>query len=143
MSTEIPYRIEHNPAYASLVLDVPANETVSCDDIPAPVQVSAEDNCDEDVEVTFAEVSGEGCPYTITRTWTATDDCGNTDVQSQVLTVIDEENPSIVSVPAGFEIECDEVIPLVDAVFDDNCDDNLDVVYNESTEDSIWVVVPP
>ena len=28
MNTEIPYRIEHNPAYASLVLDVPANETV-------------------------------------------------------------------------------------------------------------------
>lgn len=28
MSTKIPYRIEHNPAYASLILDVPANETV-------------------------------------------------------------------------------------------------------------------
>lgn len=28
MSNKIPYRIEHSPAYASLVLDVPANETV-------------------------------------------------------------------------------------------------------------------
>ena len=28
MTTKIPYRIEHNPAYASLILDVPANETV-------------------------------------------------------------------------------------------------------------------
>jgi uncharacterized protein (TIGR00266 family) len=28
MSNKIPYRVEHNPAYASLVLNVPANETV-------------------------------------------------------------------------------------------------------------------
>jgi len=28
MNNKIPYRVEHNPAYASLVLDVPANETV-------------------------------------------------------------------------------------------------------------------
>lgn len=28
MSNKIPYRVEHNPAYASLILDIPANETV-------------------------------------------------------------------------------------------------------------------
>ena len=28
MKNDIPYRIEHSPAYASLVLDVPANQTV-------------------------------------------------------------------------------------------------------------------
>ena len=28
MNSKIPYRVEHSPAYASLVLDVPANETV-------------------------------------------------------------------------------------------------------------------
>lgn len=28
MSNQIPYRVEHNPAYASLVLDLPANQTV-------------------------------------------------------------------------------------------------------------------
>lgn len=28
MNSKIPYRIEHSPAYASLILDVPANETV-------------------------------------------------------------------------------------------------------------------
>jgi uncharacterized protein (TIGR00266 family) len=28
MSNKIPYRVEHSPAYASLVLDVPANQTV-------------------------------------------------------------------------------------------------------------------
>lgn len=28
MSKQIPYRVEHNPAYASLIIDLPANETV-------------------------------------------------------------------------------------------------------------------
>ena len=28
MNSKIPYRVEHNPAYASLILDVPANQTV-------------------------------------------------------------------------------------------------------------------
>ena len=28
MSNTIPYRVEHNPAYASLIIDLPANETV-------------------------------------------------------------------------------------------------------------------
>ncbi len=28
MSSKIPYRVEHNPAYASLILNLPANETV-------------------------------------------------------------------------------------------------------------------
>ena len=28
MNSKIPYRVEHSPAYASLILDVPANETV-------------------------------------------------------------------------------------------------------------------
>ncbi|MGB5633077.1 MAG: TIGR00266 family protein [Waterburya sp.] len=28
MSNKIPYRVEHNPAYASLILNLPANETV-------------------------------------------------------------------------------------------------------------------
>ena len=28
MSSKIPYRVEHSPAYASLILNVPANETV-------------------------------------------------------------------------------------------------------------------
>ena len=28
MSNKIPYRVEHSPAYASLILNLPANETV-------------------------------------------------------------------------------------------------------------------
>ena len=28
MKNDIPYRVEHSPAYASLVLDVPSNQTI-------------------------------------------------------------------------------------------------------------------
>ena len=54
--------------------------------IPAPASPTATDNCDDAVDIDLNEVrSGDDCTGTITRTWTATDDCGNTDVQTQVL----------------------------------------------------------
>ena len=72
--------------------DCPANETVSCtDDIPLLVHPSATDNCDSKVEVVYnGEVKEADCDpgfYTLTRSWTATDNCGNTTDCEQVITV--------------------------------------------------------
>ena len=69
---------------------MPANATVECDAIPAAPTVTATDNCDPTLTVGFNEVNAvvEGCG-TITRTWTVTDNCGNTTTASQTLTVQD------------------------------------------------------
>ena len=79
------------------VLDgVPADETVECDAVPVPANPTATDNCDNDVAIDFAEVRTDGpCldTYTLTRTWTATDNCGNQDVQTQIINVQDTTNP--------------------------------------------------
>lgn len=87
-----------------VLLNVPEDITLECgEEIPvSDLGVSATDNCDDDVEVTFTETqSNEFCPYTITRTWTAEDECGNTDVQMQIITVTVEtpEQVSILSMP--------------------------------------------
>src|SRR5690606_9267892 len=50
----------------------------------------ATDNCDTNVPVQFSEELIQGtCGFTLIRTWTATDDCGNMAIQSQRITVLD------------------------------------------------------
>ena len=112
---------------------VPADVTVECDEIPAPADVTGSDNCDDDVQVFFFEEYGAGCPYTITRTWTAVDDCGYEITDSQVITVIDEEAPVLIGVPADITEECGDIPPADVVTATDNCSINLEVEYSEET----------
>ena len=53
-----------------------------------PRCINSEDNCDPDPEVTFVEnITSTGCSYEIERIWTATDVCGNTSSQKQIIFV--------------------------------------------------------
>jgi subtilisin-like proprotein convertase family protein len=84
----------------------PANMSVSCDALPIPaplvenVNFSVEEDCSTPV-VTTPEVSTQGgdptkCAYyeyTITRTYTAEDACGNTTEVPQVFTIFDDDAP--------------------------------------------------
>ena len=44
--------------------------------------------------------------FTLNRTWTSTDACGNTTTEIQVITVEDSENPTM-SCPAAETAQCD------------------------------------
>ena len=53
-----------------------------------PTNINATDNCDSEVDIAFSEDTQQnGCETIITRTWTATDNCGNTDQGVQVITI--------------------------------------------------------
>jgi hypothetical protein len=69
---------------------IPADVTVECDEVPDPLQtVTASDNFEGTVIIDYNQVRADGsCPacYTLTRTWTATDNCGNSIQHVQVLT---------------------------------------------------------
>ncbi len=99
-----------------VLVGVPSDIAADCDNVPAAASgVSATDNCDNDVDVTFKETKTDGaCPgnYVLTRTWTATDDCGNSTSGSQVITVRDNSKPVLVGVPADIAAACDNV-PVV------------------------------
>lgn len=118
-------------------VEIPAVAYVECDAIPDPSLVTASDNCDSEVEITFEEVFEPGpCPnrYVLHRTWTATDECGNSIQATQDLTVLDSTAPEWVGElpPAQVTVtSCDDIPepPVLEAV--DNCDGETLVIFNE------------
>src|SRR5690606_41169498 len=60
----------------------PQDVTVQCaDDVPAPVGLTAIDNCDGEIPAQpIDDITPGDCPnrFTVVRTWTFTDLCGNT-----------------------------------------------------------------
>ena len=124
-----------------MLIGVPANVTVECDLVPIPATPEASDNCDDDVTIEFAEVRTDGIcedTYTLTRTWTATDNCGNTDVQVQVINVQDTTAPAIFDIPANVTVECDAVPAASTAPFaDDNCDADVTITFAEVRTDGV------
>ena len=121
------------------LVGVPANTTASCTEagsgIPAPT-VTATDNCDSDVTVTMVESTNPGScadSYTIIRTWTATDNCGNTSTASQEIIVGDGAPPVLVGVPGNETVDCDAVPVMATVTATDDCSNNLTVTNNETT----------
>ena len=104
-------------------LTIPADYTAECSDDLVMDAASASDNCGE---VTIEEVSetiAGDCTgnYTITRTFTATDDAGNSTSATQIITVQDTTAPEFTSVPADYTAECSDELMLDDASASDNC----------------------
>jgi hypothetical protein len=112
---------------APLLSGVPADVTVECDAVPDPAEPTATDNCDPSPVITLDEVRTDGtCSnnYTLTRTWTATDACGNSSSQSQVLTVTDTTAPAI-TCPDPITVEDDgagSAVVVFTVTATDNCD---------------------
>jgi len=112
----------------------PQNVTVECDNVPGVDVVTAVDNCDPNPVVTEIEVSTQtntgACTdfsYTLTRTWTAVDACGNQAMVNQVITVQDTQPPDITP-PADESVFCGDPIDFGDPTVTDNCDGNPTVV---------------
>ncbi|MFK7776148.1 MAG: HYR domain-containing protein, partial [Saprospiraceae bacterium] len=114
---------------------VPADVTIECDEDTSPANTGdvtdQMDNCSApaDIVVAFTDVDDlTGCggyTGTITRTWTATDECGNVETKVQVITIEDTTAPTALC--NSFTIELDEngeasiTIAQVDAGSTDNC----------------------
>ncbi|MCB9356078.1 MAG: gliding motility-associated C-terminal domain-containing protein [Lewinellaceae bacterium] len=94
---------------APVLSNIPADVTVECDAIPDPPDPSifdADDNCDEDVTIVLSESEIRdpdtmGCAhwtnYILVRTWTASDNCGNTKAYTQHINIQDNTGPVIVT----------------------------------------------
>ncbi|MEO1410040.1 MAG: hypothetical protein AAFW73_09150 [Bacteroidota bacterium] len=145
-SSTISQQITFTDTTPPLFIDVPADTTVSCANLPPVADVGAMDACDPMVTPSFSETRTDGdCPdrYTLTRTWTATDDCGNVATTSQVITVTDEERPSFSTLPADVTIACtDPSDPnaggaLAPPTVVDNCSPTVDLVFADQVTDGV------
>jgi hypothetical protein len=110
----------------------PSNLTLQCaDDVPAPIDLTAEDNCDGAITVSPSVVKIFGScvnDFTEIRTWTFSDVCGNTSSVSQTITVSDDTAPVAPAAPSNLTLQCaDAIPPPVDLTATDNCDGAITV----------------
>ncbi len=100
------------------VEELPEDFTVECTTVPAAETLTATDNCGTAI-VTFSEVKTNGnCAnnYIISRTWTATDECGLTTSYTQTITVQDTTPPMFIEdLPGNITVECD-AIPVAETL---------------------------
>src|SRR5439155_11169848 len=100
-------------------------------DIAAAVgSASVSDNCDSGLVAAGtvgAEVSGAGCTFTTTKSWTVTDACGNTGVASHTVTYArDTAAPVITATGTTLTLCCNPTADVIDgalgtATATDNC----------------------
>jgi hypothetical protein len=94
---------------APVFTSVPEDYTLSCEEEVVLDEASATDNCSE-VELSVVEeiVLDEFCPgaYTIFRTFSADDACGNRTNVVQTISIVDETAP-VFTAESSIEISCD------------------------------------
>jgi len=112
---------ETEPVFAGL----PANATLECGESIPSTDVTAEDDCSGIVSVSFEDVQTtlDDCQYQVVRTYTATDDCGNTVTHDWTLTFEDSTAPTF-TVPADLTLDCSaDTTPAVAGNLTDAADD--------------------
>lgn len=98
---------------APILSQYPPDLTISCSqNLTPPVNVTATDNCSNFVGVTFVQdtidIAQGLCgkySYTIQRTRTAVDDCGNVESHTNTITVVDDAPPSFPGLPDTITVQ--------------------------------------
>ena len=105
------------------MIDCVADKTVECPATPEFDDPTVSDLCDAAPVVTPVDTEdlSDPCAKKYTRTWTATDSCGNKASCSQTITVVDTTAPKINCV-ADKTVECPATPVFDDPTVSDLCD---------------------
>ena len=118
-------------------LEIPADYEAECSAAHPLEAATASDNCGPVTIVLTADTVAGACAqsYVVTRTFVATDACGNSTSDAQVITIVDTQAPMFVEeLPASLEVECDNVPDGAVLTAMDNCQD-VSVSYSETRLD--------
>ena len=89
---------------------------IPCGSVPSFGLATAMDACDASVSITFSEITTQGIcvqEYSVTRTWLATDDCGNTSTCSSTI-VVGGSTGLLITCPPAVSVQCADQVPVVD-----------------------------
>lgn len=129
-----------------VIANVGSDESITCPSSPSFSSPTASDNCDSEVALEYEDSPTAICgnTYVLTRTWTATDDAGNTAQASQTITVVDETAPELTISgtpidpwPANHTYTTVTTADVIAAI-SDGCDDDLaltDVIITSVSSD--------
>jgi hypothetical protein len=121
---------------APVLSSTPPNLTVSCStNVPGDPGITATDNCDGPLTVTFSQSPLPSCDGsgTVTNTWTATDCAGNTTTHQQVITIDDTTPPVLSGQPSNLVVSCWDDVPGDPGITaTDNCSGAVTVVFAQS-----------
>ena len=136
-STSATFTIQdtENPYFTSVL---PEDISASCDNIPRPGILEGLDNCSTTTHTFSEEIISdeESCVgnYILIRTWTLTDDCGNSVSHSQTITVYDTTPPALISnLDTEVNVRCSEIPEIPNLEFSDNCSEIAEVEFSEET----------
>ncbi|WP_241694101.1 reprolysin-like metallopeptidase [Capnocytophaga canis] len=123
------------PSEINFVGELPKNMTVTCEkEIPSVPTLSASGNCNPKVVYNGETKSNEKCKndYVLTRSWTATNDCGKSIIHTQTITIKDDVKPVFSgNLPTDISVEENNIPTQIDLTATDNCSENIQVTKNQ------------
>ena len=126
------------------VADTLPELTITCDEELPSALPTAEDDCSNPVLVELFSVDSVmgDCPqaWEVTRTFLATDACGNSALSSQLIHVVDTVAPVLVLGLDSIALECGTPLPMNLPTYADACDIMVNVV--ELVPDTLLGVCP-
>jgi len=119
------------------VATAPADETINVTgDVSCAVPTSAADLAASDCGAALPDVAADVQQlndFTTVFTWTATDECGSSNIQAQTITRVDLDAPVITGVCADASHKCGTTPPTCDTVTcSDNCDASCTANFTET-----------
>ncbi|MBU6343126.1 MAG: PKD domain-containing protein, partial [Bacteroidetes bacterium] len=119
----------------SFAITMPANTTVSCDNVPAMLNLTLgqiHENCGGQVTIEQNEVSTQNGDeanskhynYTITRKWLVTDASGNKATHEQIVTVKDQTAPTALCKNLTLQLATGETASITPAMVNNGSNDN-------------------
>ena len=106
------------------VIRLASPATLPCN--PTPEQIKAAfgaatvtDNCNQGLVATdsMGEEQGAGCVRTVTRTWTASDSCGNRQTATQTVTFKRDTEQPVITLAAAKDLPCNPTSAQIAAAF--------------------------